>query len=108
MKVLESLTAGPVGLDPAHARAVREIWHELELGVGPRLPVPTLAPEDEGAVALSWSTADYYAEVVVHPDGRHEWFLRNHRTGEFDGSTAPQLGGVSHRFHGLLSSVLAA
>jgi hypothetical protein len=103
---LSDLTRAPVSLSPGHARAIRQVWAELEVGIGPALPLPSVGPSDNEGLTLSWSTDDWYAEVSVYPDGRHDWFFRDHVLGSFDGTDAPARGGPSHRFHGLVSAAL--
>lgn len=107
-RFLDSLTEPAVGLSQSHARAVRQVWHELACGVGPGLPYPAAGPEEDGAVTLVWSTDAYVAEVTVHPDGRHEWFFRNHLTGAFEGTEQAVWGGPHHRFYDLLTAALRA
>jgi len=109
---LERLEAPPVALGRFHAGAFRALWKHLRVAIGPRLPLPQVAPDDEGALRLCWSRDQYYAELVLHrPDDQerclHEWFFRDRVRDEHDGSKEPETGAPAVRFLRLLEDATA-
>ncbi len=95
---LASLEREPAQLNPSHAKKVRQVWREMLVAVGPRLPLPRLDAGDEGEVRIAWSTDTAYSSLEVHPDGSLTWFVRDHSLGTFQGSGEPYRGGVPRSF----------
>jgi hypothetical protein len=83
---LATLDTPAIGIQPAHAGAVRGLWRDLMERVGPDLRVPAAMPGGDLGFHLSWSYAALYVSIEVAPDGRMEWFFKDIATGEVRGS----------------------
>ena len=100
---LAGLTDAPAFLSEAHASRVREVWFNLRVALGPRLPVPQAEEGDDGALKLCWSRSEFYGEIEIHKpsaDGQHclEWFVRDREHDQHDGSEEPLVGALPRAF----------
>lgn len=51
------------------------------------LPRPTAIPDESGsAIHLAWDRGDHHLEIDMASNGSFEWFYRNRRTNEIDGT----------------------
>lgn len=69
--------------------AATGLWRDLR-GRVPDLP-PPIAGAGEDGPRFAWSLPGYFIEIVVHADGRVDWYAKDRATGEDAGIDEPAL-----------------
>lgn len=105
---LDNLEEGEVALTRSHAERVRSVWRDLRKALGPHLALPLAEPGEDGALKLSWSSKEVYADLELHPDGSQEWFWRDRRRDVYGGSTQPTHGSLDTRLLDAIARVAPA
>lgn len=78
-----------VGGKSAHGAALGKVWRALDSAVAD-LPLPRASVSDSVSeiidpAYLSWDRDEHHFDLEIEPSG-YEWFYRNRKTDEIDGS----------------------
>jgi len=80
---------GTRGHSAAQVAGVLNLWSGIQALYGASSPLPTAGPTEDEWLYLAWNSNTHYLEVEFHTDGRVEWFYRDRRTGETEGTETP-------------------
>lgn len=95
------------GASPVQARVIRQLWARLQDEIGWEPPLP-MAVNGQGGIRVAWSRLDWYLGVEIMPLGEVEWFYRNRKTGDVDGTKDEAEAILPNRFFELLSQHAAS
>lgn len=63
----------------AHVDAVRSVWRRLR-ALSPSMPLPQVAPTEDGLLLLVWDIGEHHLEVAVGQGHKAEWLYVNRVT----------------------------
>jgi hypothetical protein len=87
------------------SRQLESFWRRALAASGGKLRPPIALPQEDGSVHLAWDNGPLHLEVDLFQDGTIEWFYRNRKTNELDGTDDERASGLPEALAARLGAI---
>ncbi|WP_434042708.1 MULTISPECIES: hypothetical protein [Sorangium] len=91
------------GVDMELVGQALQLWHRICAEACP--PEPIVEVTSDGGLRFAWSTGRVYLDVEVYRDGTTEWFFKDRRSGQADGTDDERHTDLPPRFYDFVRGI---